>query len=283
MARTHAVPGGPLTDPDFEIPLERLPPGFAESINANDTTAAVPRPAATAVVMRDGEACVEVLLLQRHRSSGFVPGAHVFPGGRVDASDAVAPAVAEDGGTTLEPAVKYRVAAIREVFEETGVLLARDARGEWAPDCTTDPAMESWREQLMAGQASLADVLADRQLRACVEEVVYFSHWITPVAEPRRYDTRFFLARLPDHRTARADPREMIDAIWLGIDEAMQRFEAGQLPMVFPTVRTLQSLRGYDSVDAALAAARTTPVHPILPRLVRTPTGVGIVIDQDTT
>lgn len=277
MARAHTIAGGQLTNPEFEIPLERLPPGFAEKVDSATDAAAVPRPAATAVLMRDAGDTIEILLLKRHRSSGFVPGAYVFPGGRVDADDAKV-----DIADVSEPAHEYWVAAVREIFEETGVLLAQDANAAWAPDCATDPTMEAWREQLMSGTAALADVLSDRQLVVATEQVAYFAHWITPLAEPRRYDTRFFLAALPAGRTVRADPREMTDALWLTVQDALNEFEAGRLPMVFPTVRTLQALSEYTSVEAAFNAARTQTVMPILPRLVRTRTGVGIVIDQET-
>jgi len=276
MARARATSGGRLTKPDFEIPLERLPPGFAERIDLVDADAAVPRPAATAVLMRDGDEAIEVLLLQRHRSSGFVPGAYVFPGGRVDIDDASIAIPVTD------PPPEYWVAAIREIFEETGVLLARDADGALARDCAADPVMENWREQLMQGTATLADLARERKLDLAIDRLAYFSHWITPIGEPRRYDTRFFLAALPPGCEARADSREMTDAIWLTVNDALRRFEAGRLPMVFPTVRTLQALREYRSVAAAFEAARNTTVQPILPRLVRTTTGVGIVIDQET-
>jgi hypothetical protein len=109
---------------------------------------------------------------------------------------------------------------------------------------------------------------------------VYFSHWITPEAEPRRYDTRFFAAALPDGRRIRADEREMVDALWISPAEALERFSANRLPMVFPTVRTLQDLAKFDSVADALKALRSRDVEAVLPRLVRTDDGVGIVIDE---
>jgi len=276
VARAHATAGGKLSNPEFEIPLERLPPGFARSVEELPADVAVPRPAATAVLMRDAHPAPEVLLLQRQRTTGFVPGAYVFPGGRVDAADATVAAAGDD-----DALLQYRVAAIREVFEETGVLLARDEEGEWVPDCVTDPGLEAWRERLMSGAATLGDVLADLRLVPALEQLAYFSHWITPVVEPRRYDTRFFLAALPRGRIVRADPREMIDAVWVTAEEALRRFEAGTLPMVFPTVRTLQALQEYTTVKAALEAASSVEVKPVLPRLVRTRTGVGIVIDEE--
>jgi 8-oxo-dGTP pyrophosphatase MutT (NUDIX family) len=264
-----------VSDP-FIIPSERLPPGFAESIERPAAQPVEPKPAATAVLMREGASEPEVLLLKRHRSSGFVPGAYVFPGGRVDAADR-----GVEWTGMADPPAEYWIAAVREVFEETGVLLARTTAGGSAGDASSDAELESWREQLMQEQTTLGRLLEQRGVQLDASALAYIAHWITPVQEPRRYDTRFFLARLPEGATVRADAREMTDAVWLSPADALARFEAGQLPMVFPTVKTLQLLQVYGSVEEALATFRAQTITPILPRLVRTPEGVGIVIEQD--
>jgi 8-oxo-dGTP pyrophosphatase MutT (NUDIX family) len=164
---------------------------------------------------------------------------------------------------------------VREVFEETGVLLAKTPGADPIAD------LGPWRERLLNDQASLADLLIASDATLDTQDMVYFAHWVTPIAEPRRFDTRFFLARLPEHAVVDADPREMVDAVWLTPDAAIQRFHEGKLPMVFPTVRTLESLCGHASVDALLDAFRGREVELVLPRLVRTETGVGIVIDEE--
>ena len=269
-----------MSDPLFTIPFERLPPGFAEKLDQPATSIVEPRPAATVVLLRDDDGEMQVLLLKRHRSSGFVPGAYVFPGGRID--DADADARLADGVAIPRrghvPA-HYWFGAVREVLEETGVLLARDAAGEWVSDAVSDERMEQWRLKLMSGAAALVDVVTEEQLQIVLDDVVYFAHWITPLAEPRRYDTRFFAAALPGVRTIRVDDREMVDAKWLAPVEALRLFEAGELPMVFPTVRTLQDLCAFNSVEEALDALRTKHVEAVTPRLVRTRGGVGIIID----
>jgi hypothetical protein len=111
--------------------------------------------------------------------------------------------------------------------------------------------------------------------------MVYCSHWITPVAEPKRYDTRFFLAELPAGCVATIDEREMSHAVWLTADDAIAQFQRGELPMVFPTVKTIQLLQPFASVDGMLAAFRGADVPAVLPRLVRTKDGVGIVVPSD--
>lgn len=257
------------------IPGERLPPGFMDRVGRGE--AMEPKPAATIVLMRDA-ATPEILLLRRNRSAGFVPGAYVFAGGRVDEADAD-PALWRDVGSPTEPSPAYWAAALRELFEETGVLLARDRAGVFVADAT-HPAVGRWRERLLEDEATLADALSDLDAQLAADRVVHFAHWITPVAEPRRYDTRFFLGALPEGRTAAADPREMSDAVWLSAGEALDRFARGRLPMVFPTVRTLESLAEFDSVDAALEGLRRRPVAPVLPRLERVEGGVRLVVDE---
>lgn len=256
------------------IPDDRLPPGFAARIEAPAEPAAA-KPAATAVLMRDHADGPEVFLLRRNRSSGFVPGAYVFPGGRVDPADSDETLVARAVGLPASPPAPFWMAAVRETFEETGVLLARGGR---AP--RTDELAE-WRDALLEDRTTLRDVLAAFDARAALERMVSIAHWITPVAEPRRYDTHFFLAATPDGAEATGDAREMSDAIWIRPADALDRFGSGRLPMVFPTVHTLETLVDYDSVDAALDALRRTEVRPILPRLIRSDGGVRSVIDDE--
>src|SRR5690606_18580725 len=243
--------------------------------------AAEPKPAATVVLVRDGEGGPELLLLKRHHSSGFVPGAYVFPGGRVDAADGDLELLRLLGPLPRGPDGPYWAGAIREVFEETGVLLARSSEGTWSGDAASDATLAACRHRLLDDDATLLDVLRDADLRPDVSRMVYCSHWITPVAEPRRYDTRFFIAELPPGRSVTIDEREMSDAGWVTAEAALDGFRRGRLPMVFPTVKTVQLLAPYTSTDAMLAAFREADVEPVLPRLVRTSEGVGIVVPED--
>lgn len=266
----------------FEIPEDRLPPGFVDSIMEMPARPATPRPAATTVLLRDGAQGLEVLLMRRHRSSGFVPGAWVFPGGRVDAADSGPALYERTRGLPSEPVpeVAYWTAALRELFEETGVLLARRAAGEWIDDAASNRRVAAQRQALMDGSATLLDVLEALDATLDAGGTVYAAHWITPVVEARRYDTHFFAMALPDGRVVKPDVREMTEAAWLTPVTALARFEQGTLPMVFPTVKTLESLRGLGTVEHALDALRHRSVWPILPRLVRTAGGVAIVVDE---
>lgn len=268
----------------FEIPHDRLPPGFADAVDDPPAQPARPRPAATTVLLRDvaGPGGVEVLLMRRHRQSGFVPGAWVFPGGRVDAADSAPPLYERLRGLSSDPVPEaaFWTAAIRELFEETGVLLARGRNGEWSADASSQTALEELRRALMEDELSMMDVLSERDLTLDATAIVHIAHWVTPVIEPRRYDTHFFAVALPPDRRARPDPREMTEAAWLEPRTALDRFGGGDMPMVFPTVHTLEMLDGHDSVEHVLGSFRQRTVRRILPRLVRTETGVAMIVDD---
>ena len=196
-----------MSDRDFVIPFDRLPDRFAESIDDPPEVPATPRPAATIVLLRDATDGMELLLMKRNRSAGFVPGAYVFPGGRVDGTDAM-PAVLDrlDGVTTESaatrlsldnaepPAIAYYLAALREAFEETGILVGLRSDGSAPPTAAEDDTVDEIRNRLMAEDISFADAIARLQCRIAGDAIEYIAHWITPEPEPRRYDTRFFAA-----------------------------------------------------------------------------------------
>lgn len=283
-----------MSDADFEIPFDRLPERFAEAVSHPPEVPVTPRPAATVVLLRDAGDGMEVLLMRRNRSAGFVPGAYVFPGGRVDGTDATPDAVARLDGLTAEsaadrlglhdavpPALAYYLAALREAFEETGILVGTRHDGSAPPTATQDPAVDALRDALMQDEISFAEALARMDCRIAGDAVEYIAHWITPTPEPRRYDTRFFAARVPAETTPMVDPREMSAAMWLGPADALRRCDRGELPMVFPTIKTLERLAGFDSADAALRGFGAAPVPTILPTLVVTPTGIGLRLDDE--
>jgi len=264
------------------IPHHRLPPGFTDSIGRVVAEPVTPSPAATVVLLRDGATGPEALLLLRQRRTGFVPGAYVFPGGCVDrADDDERLSTLTTGALPPEPPRSAWVAAARELFEETGVLLARTMAGAPSPDAETDRDLRQARQALLKDGTTVYDMLVRRNLRLDFSRVVYFGHWITPVVEPRRFDTRFFLAELPAGQRARHDPREMDAATWLTPAAALARFHAGTLPMVFPTVHSLELIDGFASVAELLDAFRGCPVQTVLPRLANRPDGVELIVDPE--
>jgi len=282
-----------LSDADFVIPFENLPEGFAESIEESPAVPARPRPAATIVLLRDGAAGMELLLMRRSRRAGFVPGAYVFPGGRVDGTDST-PAVLENlegltatgAATRLElhdatpPAISYYLAALREAFEETGIMVGLRDDGSAPPTAAEDPAVDAIRDDLMQDRVTFADAIVRLECRIAGHAIEYIAHWITPEPEPRRYDTRFFAAKVSGDATPIVDPREMTDAVWITPADALDRLDRGELPMVFPTIKTIEQLTSFSDTDQALASFAGQPVRTILPTLVVTPTGVGLRIDD---
>ena len=280
-----------MPDSDQIIPFDRLPPGFAESIDAGTSSPAVPKPAATVVLMREATADIEILLLRRSRSAGFVPGAFVFPGGRVDDADGGEDVLGRIQGLDLERAAArlgiapdsrpsptaYWVTAVREAFEETGLITGPDAG---APPASKSPRVEAIRDALMTDAIGWAEALTRLDVSLDLAAMEYIAHWITPEAEPRRYDTRFFAAEVGADSDPVVDPREMVEALWLTPGDALDRQADGRLPMVFPTVHTIRELSRFRSCGDVLHHFRSSSIPAILPKLVRTPTGIGLEVDE---
>jgi 8-oxo-dGTP pyrophosphatase MutT (NUDIX family) len=248
---------------------------------------AVPRPAATVLLLRDGSDGVEVLAIRRHEKLAFMGGMWVFPGGSVCAADASAAAFARIPGSSQtgcaqlgtlqgEPidageCLALAVAACRETFEETGVLLASDADGR---HCSNDlTARLHDRRRAVAAQPDLfAEMLLAEDLYLRVERLVYWAHWITPSNVPRRFDTRFFLAAVPSDQHAVIDSTETIDHAWMSPAALVAAAQAGDMPVSHPTLYNLMeldaSLQQHGSLQALLAAEAQRRVVAILPKMV---------------
>jgi recombination protein RecT len=228
--------------------------------------------------MRDGAPGLEVLLLRRSRHAGFVPETYVFPGGRVDTADARPAALALVEGLTPElaetrlglpgaepPAIAYYIAALREAFEETGILVGTTVTGAPPPTAADHAEVDRVRDELMEDRIAFADALQSLGCRLSGDSLQYFAHWITPRSQPRRFDTRFFAARVDPGATPIVDAREMTEARWLTPARALEEHEAGALPMITPTVWTLEKLRAFSASEHALTALARERVVTILP------------------
>lgn len=228
--------------------------------------------------MRDGGPGLEVLLLRRSRQAGFVPDMYVFPGGRVDADDAGHAVLEASDGLTPEaaatrlglpsgdpPAIAYYLAALREAFEETGILLGVGGDGSAPPNAAVDPAVDRIRDDLMEDRITFAETLARLECRLSAGAVEYFAHWITPRSQPMRFDTRFFAAEVGRASVPIVDPREMTEARWMTPAGALDEHARGALPMIRPTEWTLQKLRAFGDSEEALSALAVETVVTFLP------------------
>jgi len=232
------------------------------------------RDGATVMLVRDDDASerpLEVFMLRRHPSTAF-GSVHVFPGGVVDAADhdlaldarcpglsdpeASAQLGVEAGGRA------FWVAAMREAFEEAGVLLARTATGAYVrfddhPD--VEARFDAHRRALNAGERSFLEVLDDEDLTLALGDVQYFAHWITPVGEPKRFDTRFFLARAPEGQAYAHDDGEIIGSEWVRPADALRRHRAGDFAMIGPTVVSLQDIGRFATCDELFSLRAPIP------------------------
>ena len=232
----------------LEFSRGHIPPG-AEPVE--------PRPAATIITARLCKAGFEVLLLKRPETARFAAGVFVFAGGVVDVADH-SDALLDTLPARFAGQEKAALAAgLRELFEETGFLLSDHP----VPSIDADRA----RRELLSTAASFADIVVQLSISFKDLHVAYIGRWVTPENLSRRYDAHFFLTEAPGH-----DPQltgELIDHIWLSPAEAVRRFETGELPLLFPTRRTLEDLSRFGALDEAIGAYSDHEVEAILPRL----------------
>jgi 8-oxo-dGTP pyrophosphatase MutT (NUDIX family) len=227
--------------------------------------------AATVLLVRDAPR-LEVLMVERAYQIDFAAGALVFPGGktaREDADPAWAEALPKGHGLTPE-AVALRVAAIREVFEESGLLLARErgagAGGALASPDRLPPLIEV-RAQVASGEASFLKLMQEGGFELALDALVPFAHWITPKGMPKRFDTHFFIALTPAEQDAAHDGHEAVDAVWLEPDAALAAAREGRRKIIFPTRLNLELLGQSAQAEAAMVAARARRIVSVEPTI----------------
>ena len=260
--------------------MSRVPGEWAEratKVQAGEIEAAPTKDAATVILLRDGAEGIECYLLRRVQTMAFAAGMYVFPGGSVDPRDIDVPAAAWDGPSAADWAGLLSAdegvaralvcAAVRETFEESGVLLAGEHAGEVVAD-TTGEDWEAERQALLDRSLSFAALLERRHLLLRADLLRPWAHWITPEAEPRRYDTRFFVAALPAGQRTRDVGGEADRVTWMRPQDALQCLTDGEMFMLPPTAYTLAELTGYDTVADVLDAGTRRDVKPVLPKVV---------------
>lgn len=244
----------------------------------------VPRPASTLLLIRDGASGLEVFVVQRHHQIDFAGGATVFPGGKVEDGDRDPGLRARCAGAGAlgDDELAFRVAAIREAFEECGVLLAR-ARGQQAlvPVARLADLLKRWRAEVRGHRVSIADLASAEDLELACDLLVPFAHWITPEGMPKRFDTWFFLMAAPPGQFAAHDGTESVDSAWISPRRALEQAEAGQRTIIFPTRLNLAKLARSRTTADAVAAARASRIVTVLPRVERGPKGLVLRIPAE--
>jgi 8-oxo-dGTP pyrophosphatase MutT (NUDIX family) len=249
-----------------------------------DRPAATPRDAATVLVLRNVPGGIEIFCVKRHVKSGFLGGAVVFPGGKVDESDrdaawkALTTPAPRFGEEDADKARAFGIAACREALEEAALLLTRGP-------ALAQADIVALRGALARHEVSLRDALADRGLSLDLGTLRPFARWVTPVAESRRFDTRFFLAVAPSGQVGAHDDHETTASFWASPADVLSRFDRGEVELAPPTHRSLEILTNARSSDDAVRAAAACSLDPICPKLVHVVepglTTVGLVLPGD--
>jgi 8-oxo-dGTP pyrophosphatase MutT (NUDIX family) len=245
--------------------------------------AAIPKMASTVILLKDKEPDeFEVFLLRRHEKSSFMAGNFVYPGGRVDRGDGSLEICSFCKGITLGEAQKilggtispeasfaHWIAGIRELFEEAGVLLTYDLEGNLYQirNQHEQEKILNYRELLQKGRMTICQVAQKENLLFALDHLHYYAHWITPEARPERFDTHFFLARYPMGQEASHDEKETTAGAWITPKEALVENLKGRVILSPPTLKTLEDLSRFETVDEVLNSLAKNPIWPILPIL----------------
>ncbi len=248
----------------------------------SDTPAAAPpvaRLAATILLLRDGAQGMEVFMVVRHQQIDFASGALVFPCGKLAPGDSDARVHARCTGVEGmgRDEIALRVGAIREAFEESGILLAKPATGGAIGVERLAALGAKYRRGLDRGEIAIADMLETEDLVQCCGELVPFAHWVTPTFMPKRFDTYFYIAVAPDDQIGVHDGHETVDSAWLTPSTIVLDELAGRRTLVPATLLNVKKLGFSVSVKEAIAAARAKPIVSVQPVLEKGPDGKGLL------
>ncbi|NIJ40154.1 8-oxo-dGTP pyrophosphatase MutT (NUDIX family) [Parvibaculum indicum] len=236
-------------------------------------------PSSTILLLRDGAEGLEVFMVVRHHQIDFASGALVFPGGKVDKADYAQQVRARvDGAEAFDDTLlALRVAAIREAFEEAGVLLARNAQTGDVVDAARLATLEPYRDALNKGELGIAEFLERENLRVAVDMLTPFAHWITPNMMPKRFDTHFYLAEAPADHLAVHDGSESVDSVWIRPQIALEEAQAGKRTIIFPTRMNVEKVGRSANVAHAIEEARNRPIVTVEPQVTKNDAGEAIL------
>lgn len=223
-------------------------------------------PAATILLLRGDHAALEVFMVVRHHQIDFASGALVFPGGKVDPQDEHAALAARCDGASEVPATRaIQIAAIREAYEECGVLLARAGGETKLIDGGRLAKLEPFRDRINKGEIGFQAFLDQHDLRLACDQLVPFAHWITPEMMPKRFDTHFFIADAPRDQVALHDGFESVDSVWITPKDALAGAASRRYTVIFPTLRQVEKLGHASSPADAITRAKSSRIVTVTP------------------
>ncbi|MDC0213670.1 NUDIX hydrolase [Gammaproteobacteria bacterium] len=225
-----------------------------------------PVPAATILLLRPSEKNIEVFMVVRHHQIDFASGALVFPGGKADKQDfddALIPLISSPNQNVDMRGAE--VSAIREAFEECGILLAYEQGTKALIDGQKLESIQHYREPLNAGEIKLEDFLKKEELVMACDQLTRFAHWITPEMMPKRFDTHFYLALAPKDHVAVHDGYESVDSVWIDPAQAVSEAKTGKRTIIFPTRLNLEMLATWQTPLEAIEATKGKDIVSVLP------------------
>ena len=257
-----------------------------------------PRDAATVILVRDNRRKpFELFLMRRHKKQNFMGGAFVYPGGALDKADcdkeltqymdgiSISQAILSlnEPETPEEKVMGLFFAAVRETFEESGVLLADVTVNPSNPDESRALAehLNGYRDRIHDGELSLKDFAVKENFRYALDHLIPLARWITPEVESRRFDTRFFIARIPRHQKPYHDDIEMVESLWLTPEEALAKNANREIMLMPPTLKTIEEISAFSSVDELFEAVSKEKIAPILPQAFQAEKGFGVMLPHD--
>ncbi len=245
------------------------------------TVSAEPIPAATILMLRDGPTGLETFMVVRHHQIDFASGALVFPGGKIESGDLDAREYCHGVDSLDRETIGIMAGAIREAFEECGVLLAREAG---APDLISGErlaALEPYRDKLNKNELSLVEFLKHEQLILACDCLQHFAHWVTPPIMPKRFNTHFYLAAAPSDHLAVHDGYESVDSVWISPQDALKGSRDGTYTIIFPTLLNIEMLGLSHDVQSALEVAKSREIVEVLPWTEKRKDGAYICIPPE--
>ena len=248
--------------------------------NSPKNAAVKPIPAATIMLIRDGKNGLEVFMVVRHHQIDFASGALVFPGGKVTSADQE-PDLVHYCNSAMHDQLFFGLAAIRETFEESGILLAREQSTQQIVTHQRLSELAHYRDKLANDEITLGKFLKTEKLIADTKSLTRFAHWVTPEFVPKRFDTMFYIVQTPKDQIGEHDGSESVDSIWINPNQALNDYQEGRRTLIFPTRMNVMKLSQFQTVTEAITQSRADCIKTILPWIEERKKGQVLCIPKD--